>query len=237
MLTYSCTEMSEFPETQMIFVSPLVQASSGVDQASILMLKERHTAAIAREQLARWLGLLDAPRVVVLDLDGIMFTPSALQEFILPLAQRIRGGEHGRVRLVIAASEPGVRDFVRYMAQAHGLAIYLSDSPFELGNAMPVGALTETERVTLDAIGVLGGRVTASKLAETEAIKPSAAANRLVNLDREGYLLRQPRGRREGDLYVEPRFATSAPMAAKGPYLLSNSNTGAGDLVPLATIT
>ena len=59
---------------------------------------------------------------------------------------------------------------------------------------------------------MLGGQVTASRLAETEGIKPSAAINRLVNLDREGYLVRQLRGRREGDVYIEPRSATSTPM-------------------------
>ena len=50
--------------------------------------------------------------------------------------------------------------------------------------------------------------MTASKLAAEEGIKPSAATNRLVNLDRVGYLVRQPRGRREGDVYIEPRSAT-----------------------------
>ena len=52
--------------------------------------------------------------------------------------------------------------------------------------------------LTLDTIVMLGGQVTASMLAEAEGIRPSAATNRLVNLDREGYLVRKPRGRREG---------------------------------------
>ena len=88
--------------------------------------------------------------------------------------------------------------------------------------------LDETERSTLNTINVLGGQVTASSLAATEGIRPSAAANRLVKLDREGYLVRRPRGRREGDLYVEPRSATSTPMVFEEPYEVSENSTGSG---------
>ena len=107
-----------------------------------------------------------------------------------------------------APADPGVADFVRYMAQAHQLPIYLSPSPFDLSEGTPIGNLTKTESGTLDTIVMLGGHVTASILAETESIRPSAATNRLVNLDREGYLFRLPRGRREGDVYIEPRSTT-----------------------------
>ena len=171
------------------------------------MLKDREIAADIRDGLAAELHSFDDPQFLVLDLAGSAFTPSALQELILPLAQRIRGGEHGTVRLFISTPDPGVADFIRYMAQAHQLPLYISSSPFHLEEGTPVGDLTRTERSTLDTIVILGGRVTASTLAATEGIKPSAATNRLVNLDREGYLVRQPRGRRAGDLYIEPRSA------------------------------
>ena len=39
-----------------------------------------------------------------------------------------------------------------------------------------------------------------------------------MNLDREGYLFRKPRGRREGDVYIEPRSGTSTPMVFEEPY-------------------
>ena len=93
---------------------------------------------------------------------------------------------------------------------------------------LPAGALTRTEINTLNTINMMGGQVTASSLAASEGIKPSAAANRLANLDQEGYLVRQPRGRREGDLYVEPRSATSTPMVFEEPYVVSESSTGSG---------
>ena len=214
-------------ESPKIFLSSLLstlsQGSSDTGPKTTLLLKDRTLAALLRERLASHLNLFDDPQVLVLDLDGIAFTPSTLQELIVPLAQRIRGGEHGTVRLVISTTDPGVGDFVRYIAQAHELPLYLSSPPSDLRQATPVGNLTTTERSTLDTIIELGGQVTASRLAATEGIKPSAATNRLVRLDQEGYLVRQPRGRREGDAYIEPRSATSI-------YTVSDTGTGSAHL-------
>ena len=221
-------QVNEFPRARTVFLSSLVPGSSDPDTKTTLLLKDRRVAAFTRERLATQLNPSDDPQVLILDLAGIAFTPSALQELILPLAQRIRGGEHGTVRLVISTTDPGVSDFIRYMAQAHQLPLYLSYSPFDLREGTPVGALTKAERDTLDTIVILGGQVTASSLAATEGIRPNAATNRLVNLNREGYLVRQSRGRREGDLYIEPRSATSTPMVFDEPYEVSESGTGPG---------
>ena len=220
--------MNEFPTARTAFLASLVRGSSDPDQKTTLLLKDRRGAALTRDRLAAQLNPSDEPQVLVLDLAGVAFTPSALQELILPLAQRIRGGEHGTIRLVISTTDPGVGDFIRYMAHVHQLPLYLSDSPFDLRKGTPVGALTKTERSTLDTINALGGQVTASKLSVTERIGPSAAVNRLVNLDREGYLVRFQRGRREGDLYFEPRSATSTPMVFEEPFEISESGTGPG---------
>ena len=204
--------MLESAIARIVFLPSLIQGSADTEPKGILLLKDRESAARARDRLASLLNFLGESQVLVFDLAGVAFTPSSLQELILPLAQRIRGGEHGPVRLVISTTDPGVGDFIRYMAQAHQLPLYLAPSPFDLRDATPVGDLTRTARNTLDSIVGLGGQVTASTLASTEGLKPSAAANRLANLDREGYLVRQPRGRREGDVYMEPRSSTSAPM-------------------------
>ena len=224
--------VKEFPKARTVFLSSflsrLIHGSSDLDPKTTLLLKDRKDAALARDYLAEQINLSDGLQVLVLDLAGIAFTPSTLQELILPLAQRIRGGEYGMVRLVISTTDPGVSDFIRYMAQAHRLSLYLSHSPFDLPEGTPVGALTRTESSTLNTINALGGQVTASSLAATEGIRPSAAANRLVNLNREGYLVREPRGRREGDLYVEPRSVTSTPMVLEWPYEVSENSTGSG---------
>ena len=208
--------MKESPKAWSVFLSNLIQEYSDSDQVDPLLLKDLEVATDIRDRIAARLNLSDDSQVLVLELGGSAYTPSALQELILPLAQRIRGGEHGLVRLVISTSDPGVGDFIRYMAQAHQLPLYLSHWPSNLGEGTPVGDLTKTERGTLDTIVALGGQVTASSLAATESIKPSAATNRLVNLDREGYLVRQPRGRREGDIYIEPRSATATPVVIGG---------------------
>ena len=117
--------MKESPKAQIVFLSSLIPGSSDSDPVDTLLLKDREVAAYIRDNLAARLNPFDDPQVLVLDLAGSAFTPSALQELILPLAQRIRGGEHGTVRLVISTTDPGVGDFIRYMAQAHQLPIYL----------------------------------------------------------------------------------------------------------------
>ena len=223
--------MEESPKVRIVFLSSLVLRSSDIEPATTLVespttlvLTDRQVAR-ARDRLATQLKGFNDPQILVLDLAGITLTPSTMQELILPLAQRIRGGEYGTVRLVISTADPGVADFLRYMAQAHRLPLYLCRSPFDHHQATPIGSLTKTASNTLDTIIMLGGRVTASMLAEAEGIKPTAAINRLVNLDREGYLIRQPRGHREGDFYIEPRSATLTPMVTSTLRYLKSGNS------------
>ena len=53
-----------------------------------------------------------------------------------------------------------------------------------------------------------------------------ARSSRLVNLDREGYLVRQPRGQREGDLYVESDLRHQRRWSSKSP--TSSARTAPG---------
>ena len=220
--------MEESPKARTVFLSHLVSRSASSQPVTTLVLKDPHIAALTRDQLATQLSLIEKPLILVLDLAGITLTPSAMQELILPLAQRIRGGEYGTVRLVISTADPGVAEFTRYMAQVHNLPVYLGDSPFNLRDAAPIGSLTQSKSFTLDTIVMLGGQVTASMLAAAEGIRPTAAMNRLVNLDREGYLVRQSRGRRKGDIFIEPRTATCTPFVFVDPLGPRETNTVAG---------
>ena len=223
--------MEQVPKSRIVFLSRLIGSYLDAEEERTLVVNDLTIATLIREKLAYMLNDFDDPQVLVLDLAGVAFTPSFLQEMILPLAQRIRGGEHGRVYLVACTTDPAVGDYIRYMAQAYQLPVYLSRSPLHLEEGIPVGNITGTQRDTLDTIIMLGGQVTASSLADAEDIGASAATNRLVNLNREGYLIRQPRGRREGDVYIEPRSGTAVPVRYEEIFGISDSDTGTG--VPL----
>ena len=223
--------MEQVPKSRIVFLSRLIGSYLDAEEERTLVVNDLTIATLIREKLAYMLNDFDDPQVLVLDLAGVAFTPSFLQEMILPLAQRIRGGEHGRVYLVACTTDPAVGDYIRYMAQAYQLPVYLSRSPLHLEEGIPVGNITGTQRDTLDTIIMLGGQVTASSLADAEDIGASAATNRLVNLNREGYLIRQPRGRREGDVYIEPRSGTAVPVRYEEIFGISDSGTGTG--VPL----
>ena len=154
--------MLESAIARIIFLSSLIEGSTDTEPKNVLLIKDRKVAARTRDRLAAQLNSLGESQILVLDLAGVAFTPSSLQELVLPLAQRIRGGEHGIVRLVISTTDPGVGDFIRYMAHAHQLPLYVAHSPFDLREATPVGNLTSTGRNTLNTIVGLGGQVTAS---------------------------------------------------------------------------
>lgn len=219
-------QVDRLPTVRRVYLSGLIGQPTDPDLKATRLLKDPWDAALARDQLGTILNLFEDPHVLVLDLAGVAYTPAALKELILPLAQRIRGGEHGTIRLVICTTDAGVSDFIRYMAQAHQLSLYVSHKPFDLPDGTPVGALTGTETNTLDTIDQLGGQVTASKLAVAVGIAPSAAVNRLVNLEREGYLIRRQRGRRQGDLYIEPLSTTTTQIVETPPITRSTRGTG-----------
>ena len=88
------------------------------------------------------------------------------------------------------------------------LYLSLSASPVEIASAEPAGDLTPTERQTLDALVSMGGRVSVADLARRLDLNHTAAGNRLGSLAAKGYLSRQSRPGRDGDLYVDPRFLT-----------------------------
>ena len=206
-----------------ISLSSLAPRNSDGIPEPVLLFRDKQSAAELRNLLGESLAQYAGPSIFVLDLDGVTWTPSVLQEFILPLAQRIRGGEFGNARLTVASSDQGVRDSVSYMAQAHQLPLYVTGLLHYFEGIVPAGSVTQVGRETLDAILRLGGQVSASTFAQQEGIGASAAQNRLVNLQREGYLVRHQRSRREGDMYVEPgRFLRVHAKTAVEPQVTIN---------------
>lgn len=147
----------------------------------------------------------------VIAIDGTpTANPGPLRELVLPVAQAIRGGVYGQTVLFVSSAMDGVGDFLQDLAFANDVGLYWSENPDDLKSARPVGDLTPTERSTLELLKDVGGRATASDLAERAGIESTAAGNRLVNLVRKGYVYRWERPRREGDLFVDPRIANSA---------------------------
>jgi DNA-binding MarR family transcriptional regulator len=161
------------------------------------------TSEIREDLLQRFAQ--SAANVVILDLGGAVFSPGSLQELLLPLARRLRAGEPRPLALVIIAEDPGIADFVRMLAHTHGLPLYLSERPEQVGDAEPAGRLTPTEKQTIDTLAALGGRVTVSTFAQQLQMQVTAAGNRLSHLADRGYLQREQRSRREGDQFVDPR--------------------------------
>jgi len=159
---------------------------------------------------------VDRPTIAVLQLSAEP-TIGTLQEFLLPLGQRIRGGEYGQLFLVVRTEDEAVAGFVRYLSREYDLPIFVWSSPPGADAAVsPAGDLTSTEEATIDALRSLGGASTPPQLAETIGIEPSAAGNRLVNLARKGYVYRVNRARRLGDIFVDPwahRAGAEGPAA------------------------
>lgn len=175
-----------------------------------------------------------SPETLILDLADDEFEIVALTNMVLPLAERIRKGFHGPVRLVVATRDLGVGQFVDYLASKHSLAIFVSTgtSADALRRARPAGAMTATELVTMEAIlRAEGPGITASALAERSGIELTAAGNRLVNLEKRGYVYRVRQPGREGDRFIDPRTAFLAPTTlAMDP---THQPTAPADVIPV----
>ena len=166
-------------------------------------------------QVDQWLPPTAYPvrTVAIVDLGGKMVSAAALREVILKLGQRVRGGVYGELRIVIATSNQAVREVIVLLAREHELPLFISDSTSssDIDNALPAGSLTIAELETMERLRNSGWRATVSFLAAASGLGPTAATNRLVNLERKGYVYRIQRGRRQGDLFVDPRTPMDVP--------------------------
>ncbi|HEY2053442.1 MAG TPA: MarR family transcriptional regulator [Solirubrobacterales bacterium] len=111
------------------------------------------------------------------------------------------------MKLVVVASDPALLEQAGLLAREHQVPVFLASSsePVEVEEASPAGDLTQAEAETLNQLRQLGGVATVSRLADVMHLEPSATTNRLVNVERKGYVHRVKRGRKEGDLFIDPR--------------------------------
>ena len=91
------------------------------------------------------------------------------------------------------------------VAASRNVALFVSSSSADLKDAEPVGVLTAKDRETLRLVSQAGGAVTALGLAEQVNIEKTAAGNRLVSLQKKGYLQRVEQPHPTGDFFVDPR--------------------------------
>lgn len=147
------------------------------------------------------------PNTFVVDLSLAVPLASALEDFLVPLARKVMSGYYGPAKLVVCSPDAGVRHAISGLALLHGIGVYVCDSIHALHAAQPVG-MTPTEQNSFELIQKIGGAVSASVFAAKAGLEPSAASNRLVNLEKRGFVHRVRRSGREGDLFVDPRMAS-----------------------------
>lgn len=97
------------------------------------------------------------------------------------------------------------RGVVLDIASAQGLPVFVASSPTELERTEPAGPLTVKDRETLNLVLSAGGTVTAAELAEQLGVEQTTAGNRLIALNRKGYLQRVERAHPLGDQFIDPR--------------------------------
>lgn len=188
-------------------------------------------------QVARWRDAefpatsLAAPRVVRVNLEGALLTPAALQELVLPVARGIREGVYGPLVLIVVTPDEATVGYLDWLAQCHEVSFFVTPSTATpLDEARPVGALTRTDKDTLDLVTRAGGTVTSSGLAGIGGIEVNAAVNRLAKLARKGFVQRVARTRREGDIYSDVRVAAERIRCAS----ISSTGVSARSEQPVA---
>lgn len=194
--------------------SPHARLRTGADDAHVVTLAPGTgatviTDAAAADQFREQYfppTALDQPRVVVLNLIGYWVTPGYLEHLLVPLARGIRGNVYGPLTLVVRTHDPSTAHYIRMLADAERLPIYVSvtKSIYDATLPEPVG-LSPVELETLNELIGLGGEATAVDFAEAAGIGVSAASNRLAGLADSHFIYRlSPPGQR-ADMYVDPR--------------------------------
>jgi len=168
-------------------------------------------------------------QIFMINLDGAFFSPGALMEMILPLAQAVRNGVYGPTALLVITSDDATVEFLEALARRHDLSLFISSSANErMSEARPIGTLTATEMETLTLVRRSGGEVTSSRVANLAGIEPTAAVNRVSGLVRKGYLHRVSRSRAEGDAFVD-LLSAAETMSASAPESQINTLTAEFD--------
>ena len=145
------------------------------------------------------------PMLGVLHMGGARPTPSVLRNLVVTVGEDVRAGRYGSFSLFICSEDEDTRSVIGDIAAARNVAVFVCSSASDIEYAEPVGLLTAKDRETLSLVSEAGGTVTALELSEHVNIEKTAAGNRLVSLQKKGYLQRVERPHPAGDLFVDPR--------------------------------
>jgi predicted DNA binding protein len=145
------------------------------------------------------------PMIGILDLAKLRPTPVVLRDVIVAIGEDVRAGRYGNFTFVVSSEDAATRSIVSDIASAKDVAIFISSSPTHLDQAHPAGDLTVKDRETLGLVLQAGGTVTAAELAEQLGIENTTAGNRLIALNKKGYLQRLERPHPGGDQFLDAR--------------------------------
>ena len=145
------------------------------------------------------------PMLGILLMGAARPTPSVLRNLVLTVGEDVKAGRYGSCSLFVCSEDEDTRSVIGDVATARDVPLFVCSSSSDLEHAEPVGVLTARDRETLHLVSQAGGTVTALSLAEQVDIAKTAAGNRLVSLQRKGYLQRVEQPHPAGDFFVDPR--------------------------------
>ena len=156
------------------------------------------------------------PMLGVIHMDAVRPTPGVLRNVVVTLAEDVKAGRYGNCSLFICSRDEDTRSVIGDIAESQNIAVFLCSTYADLKYAEPVGGLTAKDHETLCLVSDAGGTVNAMGLAERVGIEKTAAGNRLVSLQKKGFVQRVERPHPAGDLFVDPRSLV-AGQAAESP--------------------
>ena len=150
-------------------------------------------------------GRKHAPMLGVVHMGAVRPTPPVLRNVVITVAEDVKAGRYGDCSLFVCSQDEDTRSVIGDLALSQNVAMFLCSTYADLKYAEPVGGLTAKEHETLRLVSNAGGTVNALGLAKQIGIEQTAAGNRLVSLQKKGFVQRVERPHPAGDLFVDPR--------------------------------
>ena len=145
------------------------------------------------------------PMLGVLHFGAVHPTPSVLRNVVVTVGEDVKAGRYGSFTFFVSSEDEDTRSVIGDIAASNNIAMFVSSSSTDFGQAEPVGFLTAKDHETLNLVLEAGGTVTTLGFARQVDIEKTAAGNRLVSLHKKGYLQRVERPHPVGDLFIDAR--------------------------------